>query len=102
MTLTSNTNVADTFTSSSVGQDRFVFQPAFGQDLVTNFHAGSGSQHDTLQFASSIASSYQQLQSSISQTNAGALITIDPSDTILLKGVTVAALTSSDFSFKHA
>ena len=47
-TLTSTTSAPDTFASAAGGGDTFVFMPAFGRDLVTNFHVGPGSGHDTI------------------------------------------------------
>ena len=99
-TLTSTTNAPDAFAGAPGGGDTFVFMPAFGQDLATNFHAGSGLGHDTLQFASSVVPDYLHLQGLMSRHGNDTIITVDPLDTIVLKNVAPSSLTSADFSFK--
>jgi hypothetical protein len=102
VTLTSTPNVADAFTSSTAGSDRFVFQPSFGQDVIDMFHAGSGASHDTIEFESSIVATYADLQPFIKASSAGTLITFASNESLLIKGVEPDALTSSDFSFPKA
>ena len=59
VTLTSQAG-NDTFTSFY--NDTFVFNGAYGQDSITNFHTGSGSLHDVLQIAKSGRVGFQSSQ----------------------------------------
>jgi serralysin len=86
----------DTLTGGS-GDDRFVFASGFGDDTITDFTAGSGSD-DALDFSSYGYSIYTDLLSNISLADVGgnAVITIG-SDSLTLTGVTVASLDVDDF-----
>jgi Ca2+-binding RTX toxin-like protein len=75
------------------GSDRFVFAAGDGDDFVRDFTL-TGANHDFLVF-------HGVLESSISVVQDGndAVVTYDGGDTILLRNVDAAALTSEYFLF---
>jgi len=68
-----------------------------GNDLIYNFVAGNGTNHDTIEIAKALVADYSHLQ--FSQTGNDALIQVSANDSILLKNVLASHLTSSDFLF---
>jgi len=68
-----------------------------GNDLIYNFVAGNGTNHDTIQIASALAADYSHLQ--ISQNGNDTLVQVSASDSVLLKNVLASHLTSNDFLF---
>jgi trimeric autotransporter adhesin len=68
-----------------------------GQDQILNFQAGDAATHDVIQISKLLAADYSHLQ--ITQSDVNALVTLSASDSILLKNVNVASLTSHDFLF---
>jgi hypothetical protein len=100
VTLTSTEGVSDLF--KSAGGDSFVFASGFGKDTVTGFRADSGPLHDVLVLDASQVGSFAELQAHhmISAVGKDALITLSPTDSILLKNVAVAQLTADDFKFQ--
>jgi hypothetical protein len=79
--------------STNPGSTTVVFD--HGNDQIFNFHAGDAANHDTIQISQTAVADYGHLQ--IAQSGADALITISPGDSILLKDIHVASLTSHDF-----
>ena len=82
----------DTLTGGA-GSDTFVFNPGFGKDTITDFNVSQ----DVLRFdhtllAQAMAS---QLISQTHDSSAGAVIVIDPNDTVTLANVTVAQLAAN-------
>jgi Ca2+-binding RTX toxin-like protein len=82
----------DTLTGGG-GNDTFVFNAGFGKDKITDFNVGQ----DELLFdhrllAQAMAS---QVISQAHDSSAGAVIVIDPNDTVTLAGVTVAQLAAN-------
>lgn len=89
-------DVADVF--KGMGGDTFVFDKPAGRDVIQNFHAGSGPNHDIIKIDSSIAADFAHL--SISMVGADTVIQLGmPQDTITLKGISAAALTHDNFWF---
>jgi hypothetical protein len=89
------TAASDAFNSH--GGDVFVFEGAFGKDVVNGFHAGNLSGHDVIEFSASAVPDFAHLH--MAQVGAGVVITIDAHDTVTLAQVKLAALTASDFLF---
>jgi serralysin len=84
------------------GQDTFVIDAGFGKDTITDFRADGVTTHDTIQFAKSVFADWDHLVAAIADTNDGALITFDASDTITLNDVTKQQLIdnhAADFTF---
>ena len=103
VSVSSNPGVSDTFLSASTGASTFVFQPAFGQDLVTNFHAGAGTNHDTLDLTAfhlsqnSGDSGAGVLAQMLRQSGNDVILTVSPTDTVTLKNTVLANLATADF-----
>ena len=85
----------DVFAAAGVGSTTISFSG--GNDTVNGFHAGSATGHDTVAIAKLMATDYSQLQ--LSQSGADTLIHVTANDTLLLKNVVAANVTSSDFLF---
>ncbi|MET4802853.1 RHS repeat protein [Bradyrhizobium sp. LB11.1] len=68
-----------------------------GQDQILNFHAGDVANHDTVEISKLLVADYGHLQ--VTQSGANALVTLSANDSILLKNINVASLTSHDFLF---
>ncbi|GGE21440.1 hypothetical protein GCM10011390_45960 [Aureimonas endophytica] len=92
--LASHAGVADTLVAFNGGSDHFVFGAGFGKDKVIGFEA----QRDVLVFDEDLASSFASLQSHVTQTGSGTLISFG-ADTILLKGIAAASLTAENVHF---
>jgi serralysin len=82
----------------NLGSDSFVFDAAFGKDIVADF-APMGSGHDIINFSTALFPNYAAVHSHMSQAAAGVVITYDGSDSVVLKSVTLASLSASDFAF---
>ena len=76
----------------------FDFSGSFGHNTIYDFLA-SGSPHDVVDFANDTFTSYAELQSDMAQVGKNVVITLDATDTIILKSVSLAALVSHDFIF---
>jgi hypothetical protein len=90
---TINAGQSDTLTVSG-NSNAFVFQPAFGQDIINGFTST-----DSMTLSTSDFANWQALLSHTSQVGSDTVITLDASDTITLKGVTASNLQSSQFHF---
>ncbi len=80
------------------GGDVFVFGPGFGNDVITDF-APSGGGHDLMQISKTVFANFAAVHSHMAQVGADVVITLDPTDSITVKGVSMASLTASDFLF---
>jgi hypothetical protein len=74
--------------------DFFVFQSPIGLNTINGFDPT-----DTLQFNASDFANWNALLSHMSQSGADTVISLDPSDTVTLTGVTAANLTAAQFKF---
>ncbi|UVO27530.1 RHS repeat protein [Bradyrhizobium arachidis] len=68
-----------------------------GHDQIVNFQAGDATNHDTIQILKVLVADYSHLQ--VAQSGADAIVTISANDTITLKNINAASLTSHDFMF---
>ena len=76
--------------------DQFAFADMnMGAASISGFDPSA----DVLQLSRSQFADFSALQNSLSDTSGGAMISIDPNNSILLKNVTVASLHASDFQF---
>ena len=78
--------------------DTFVFHAGFGFDTVDQFTA-SGPMHDVLQFDKSEFSDWAHLLGATKQQGSDLTITLDPTDVLTLKNVSLASFTQSDARF---
>ncbi|MGC5778810.1 family 16 glycosylhydrolase [Methylobacterium sp. NFXW15] len=96
--LVSTATVTDSFKGS--GGDTFVFSANFGKDSITNFIAGAGTNHDTILIDRTDLHSFAELKAShMSALGNDTLITVSPSDSILLKNVNIGSLSTENFRF---
>jgi len=80
------------------GTDRFVFNSAFGQDIITDF-AATGTAHDIINFHGNAAlSSFANVLADTIQTATGVVIS-DGVSTLTLNNVTKSSLIAADFTF---
>ncbi len=93
------TGVIEASTMTDFPGDLFEFSGDFGNVTFDDFVAGTGTNHDTIQFAANDFSAFSQVQSASSQAGADVVIKIDATDSITLNNVTLASLVSADFTF---
>ena len=91
-------DAGDDILTGGPGGDVFVFGPGFGNDVITDF-APSGGGHDLMQISKTVFANFAAVHSHTAQVGADVVITLDPTDSITLKGVSMASLTASDFLF---
>jgi hypothetical protein len=79
--------------------DLFEFGGDFGKVTFDDFVAGTGTNHDSIQFAANDFGTFSQVQSASSQVGADVVIKLDASDSITLNKATLSSLVSADFKF---
>ena len=84
----------DRLTGAS-GDDVFVFTDGGGNDTVTDFVAGAGTD-DVLDITDFGFASFADVINAASQVGADTLIQLDIDDSVILLGVTLGDLNSSD------
>jgi len=84
--------------TAGTGPDTFVFHAGFGAESITGF-ATSGSAADVLQFDKSEFADWAHLLGATKQVGANLQITLDASDVLTLKNITLASFTSSSAHF---
>lgn len=82
---------------STFGSDTIVFGSHFGDDLVRNFHAGSGAGHDVIAIDDALVADFAHL--SMQQQGNDVVITVEGHGTIRLDHVQLSALHPTDFLF---
>jgi Ca2+-binding RTX toxin-like protein len=82
----------DTMSGGS-GSDTFVFRANLGQDIVTDFTAGT----DALEFHDGIFTDAAAALAAASTSGSNTLITIDANNIVLLQNVALASLHAADF-----
>jgi Ca2+-binding RTX toxin-like protein len=80
------------------GSDRFVFNPGFGHDVVTDFDA-TGAGADVIRFSTALFGSFNQVGNRMSQVGDDVVIKVSADQTIVLQDVTLADLDAGDFQF---
>ncbi len=91
-------DLGDDTLSGGGGADTFVYGATFGRDVITDF-AALGGGHDLLQLSKAVFANFAAVQTHLAQVGVDAVITLDPLDSITLKGVSAASLTAADFLF---
>ena len=97
MTVVTGAIYASTVTGSP--GDLFEFSGDFGKVTFNDFVGGTGTNHDTIQFAANDFGTYSQVQSASTQVGADVVIKLDATDSITLNNVTLSSLVSTDFTF---
>jgi Ca2+-binding RTX toxin-like protein len=80
------------------GGDTFVFGLNFGQQVITDFTAGTGTV-DVIEFDDDVFADFASVLAAASQAGADTLITADVNNTVTLNNVTQANLHQDDFRF---
>ncbi|WP_206243587.1 beta strand repeat-containing protein [Novosphingobium terrae] len=80
------------------GSDTFVFHAGFGQETVTGFMP-SGPTADVLQFDTNVFSDWAHLLGATVQQGSDLLITLDASDSILVKNMAISSFSSANAHF---
>ncbi len=93
------TGVINASTVTGSPGDLSEFSGDFGKVTFDDFVGGTGTNHDTIQFAANDFGSFSQVQSASSQVGADVVIKLDATDSITLNNVTLASLVSADFKF---
>lgn len=81
--------------NGGAGNDTFAFGAAFGSETVNGFAAAS----DVLQFSTTAFADWAHLLGASAQVGSDVVITLDATDTITLKNVTLASLSSTNARF---
>jgi Ca2+-binding RTX toxin-like protein len=82
--------------TGGTGDDTFIFKPGFGLDTVQDFK-DTANENDILEFSTSIFADFAAVQAAMTQVGADVLITVDASNTVTLKSVTLSNLGADDF-----
>lgn len=85
---------ADDTLNGGAGGDAFIFGTNWGAETVTGFAAS-----DIMQFSTSSFADWAHLLGASAQVGSDVVITLDDTDTITLKNVTLSSLTSSNARF---
>ncbi len=81
------------------GSDSFFFAPGFGLDIITDFSAASGAEHDTLVFSSTVFQNAAAALAASQQDGAGVLVALDATNSVFLQNVARTDLTADNFRF---
>lgn len=84
--------------SGGAGNDTFIFGPAFGHDVISDFQTTSD-EHDIVQLDHSAFADFTSLQSHMTQENDSVIIWVDANNTIELQNIRLDQLTADDFRF---
>ena len=93
---TSDGTITDTIEAAN--KDTFDFGGSFGHNTIAGF-VGTTAQHDAIHFASDDFANYAAVQSHMAQVGGNVVITLDATDTIILQHITLAHITTADFTF---
>jgi putative heme iron utilization protein len=93
--LTLNGGTGNDVFSAAPGTTTIMF--GGGNDQIKSFHAGTASNHDTIEILKSLVADYSHLQ--VSQSGSDTLIQLSTTDSILLKNVNSTTLDHGNFLF---
>jgi Ca2+-binding RTX toxin-like protein len=88
----------DDILEGSAGSDTFIFYAGFGNDIITDFSAGS-SIGDVIEFHDGIFSDFNELIQAASISGTSTIITVDANTTSTLQHVSPSNLHANDFLF---
>ena len=90
-----------TLTGGGTG-DVFAFTAGTGQDVITDFRAGSGAGYDVIDLNGALSvPNFATLLTHIQQVGANAVITLNNGGTITLDGVNVSSLKANNFNMSN-
>jgi Ca2+-binding RTX toxin-like protein len=91
-------NSGDNSFTGGAGADWFRLLPDFGQDIITDFTAGSAPGHDVVQFDRHVFGSYADIMAGAHQSGTDTVIG-HGDDMLTLEHVLLSSLVAADFSF---
>ena len=80
------------------GADSFVFDKGFGKDRITDFTAGSSSNHDVIDMDHAVFADFNAVRAAMTQVGADVVIAAG-ADSVTVSSVSVANLIAADFLF---
>lgn len=86
------------YLSGGNGNDTFVFGPNFGKDVIADFQNSGGTQ-DIVQLDHTVFADFNAVQSHMAQVGSSVVITLDASNSIEIKNMTMSQLHAADFLF---
>ena len=87
----------DSLTGGADG-DTFVFDAAFGRDLITDLTMGAGTGHDVIDFNQALFADYNAVKGAMTQSGKDVLIGAGP-DVLMIKNATMAGLVAGNFQY---
>lgn len=79
------------------GPDTFVFKTGSGHDVITDFTAGTGTGADVIRLVGSDMTSFAQVMSNMHQVGADVVLTLSPTDDVIIRNTTISQFTASNF-----
>ncbi|HEX9181785.1 MAG TPA: type VI secretion system tube protein Hcp, partial [Burkholderiales bacterium] len=93
-----NGGAGDDVLTGGAAADRFVFEPGFGHDRITDFSA-PGQGQDFVEFDREIFADFAALLAATRQEGADVVITADADNSVTLEGVSLSELSAGSFDF---
>ncbi|MCK1331317.1 hypothetical protein IVB57_23620 [Bradyrhizobium sp. CW9] len=87
--------------TGGTGGDIFVVGVGDGSDTVTDFTAGSGTDHDMVRFDRTMFADFASVIAVASQVGGDVIISLGNGDNLTLQNVDLAALTADNFEFRR-
>ncbi|MGT2440863.1 calcium-binding protein [Bradyrhizobium betae] len=87
--------------TGGTGGDIFVVGVGDGSDTVTDFAAGSGTDHDMVRFDRTMFADFASVVAAASQVGSDVVISLGNGDSLTLQNVDLAALTVDNFEFRR-
>ncbi|EJN08763.1 Ca2+-binding protein, RTX toxin [Bradyrhizobium sp. YR681] len=87
--------------TGGTGGDIFVVGVDDGSDTITDFTAGSGTDHDMVRFDRTMFADFASVIAAASQSGSDVVITLGNGDSLTLQNVDLAALTADNFEFRR-
>ncbi|WP_084462338.1 calcium-binding protein [Bradyrhizobium sp. WSM1417] len=87
--------------TGGTGGDIFVVGVGDGSDTVTDFIAGSGTDHDMVRFDRTMFADFASVVAAASQVGSDVVISLGNGDSLTLQNVDLAALTVDNFEFRR-
>ncbi|OAF14276.1 hypothetical protein AYJ54_42725 [Bradyrhizobium centrolobii] len=87
--------------TGGAGGDVFVIGVGDGSDTITDFAAGSGTDHDVVRFDRAMFADFASVIAAAAQSGSDVVIALGNGDSLTLQNVDLAALTANNFEFRR-
>jgi Ca2+-binding RTX toxin-like protein len=87
--------------TGGTGSDIFVVGVGDGSDTITDFTAGSGTDHDMVRFDRTMFADFASVIAAASQSGSDVVIALGNGDSLTLQNVDLAALTADNFELRR-